>query len=147
MVEYVGAVPGYEWMSSIVVRLNPDIGDAGDVLVRINLHGVSSNRVRIAIGHAGGGPPDDDGAAPTPAPGPPAPSPTPIPTPNPYTGPASVADAYRFLEQSTFGPRPADLARAQSIGLRAFLNEQFNAPVSGYPLLPRVPEQPPAGFG
>jgi hypothetical protein len=58
-VEYVGAVPGYPWMSSVVVRLNSNLGDAGDVLVGISLHGASSNRVRIGIGHIGGGPPDD----------------------------------------------------------------------------------------
>jgi hypothetical protein len=58
-VEYVGAVPGYPWMSSVVVRLNNNLGDAGDVLVGISLHGASSNRVRIGIGHIGGGPPDD----------------------------------------------------------------------------------------
>src|SRR5436190_1011835 len=67
-VDYVGAVPGYDWLSSVVVRLNDSLGDAGDVLVSINLHGTASNRVRIGIGHVGGGPPDDP---------PPAPSPTP----------------------------------------------------------------------
>jgi hypothetical protein len=59
-VEYVGPVPGFEWMSSIVVRLHDNLGDAGDVLVGIRLHGLASNRVRVGIGHTGGGPPDDD---------------------------------------------------------------------------------------
>lgn len=143
MVDYVTAIPGYTWMSAVIVRLNPNLGDAGDVLVRINLHGVSSNRVRMAIGHIGEGPADDSGSVPTPAPTPPAPSPTPTPTPNPYTGPASAADTYRFLEQATFGPTSSDIARVQSIGLRAFLTEQFAAPVSGYPSLPPAPETPP----
>jgi hypothetical protein len=58
-VEYVGAVPGFTWMSSVVMRLNDSIGDVGDVLIGISLHGVSSNRVRVGIGHLGGGPPDD----------------------------------------------------------------------------------------
>jgi len=66
-VEYVGAVPGYAWMSSVVVRLNDNLGDTGDVLVGITLHGIASNRVRIGVGHIGGGPPDD----------PPAPAPVP----------------------------------------------------------------------
>lgn len=138
-VEYVGAVPGNEWMSYVVLRLNSELGDAGDILVRINLHGLSSNRVRIAVGHQGGGPLDDVGAQPHPAPGPPSPPIPPTPTPNPYTGAASTSDAYRFLEQSTFGPTPALLSHVQSIGFRAFLNEQFAAPVSGYPSLPPAP--------
>jgi len=57
-VEHVGPVPGQEWMTSIVVRLNDQLAaDAGDVLVRITYKGASSNRVRVALGHVGGGPP------------------------------------------------------------------------------------------
>src|SRR4051794_3510513 len=68
-VEYVGTVPGQEWMSSVVVRLNEQLAaDSGDVLVRIGYRGASSNRVRVGVGHVGGGPPDDVGAIPTPAP-------------------------------------------------------------------------------
>ena len=66
-VEYVGAVPGYAWMSSVVVQLNDNLGYTGDVLVGITLHGVASNRVRVGVGHIGGGPPDDP-PAPAPAP-------------------------------------------------------------------------------
>ena len=57
-VEYIGQTPNSEWMKTIVVRLNDELGDAGDVLVRITYHGISSNPVRIGIGHIGGGPPD-----------------------------------------------------------------------------------------
>jgi hypothetical protein len=46
-------------MTAVTVRLNDNLGDVGDVLVGINLHGAISNRVRIGIGHVGGGPPDD----------------------------------------------------------------------------------------
>jgi Concanavalin A-like lectin/glucanases superfamily/Carboxypeptidase regulatory-like domain len=67
-VEYVGPVPGQEWLSAIVLRLSDDLNDNGDVLVAVAHNGVNSNRVRIGIGHVGGGPADDDGAAPTPAP-------------------------------------------------------------------------------
>lgn len=67
-VEAVRPVPSYEWLSAIVFKLNDDLGDVGDVLVSVSYNGVSSNRVRIAIGHAGGGPADDPGATPTPAP-------------------------------------------------------------------------------
>jgi uncharacterized protein GlcG (DUF336 family) len=65
-VEYVGPVPDQSWATAVVVRLNDELGDVGDVLVRITYQGVNSNRVRIGIGHIGGGPPDDAGAVPTP---------------------------------------------------------------------------------
>ena len=68
-VEYVGIVPGQEWMTSIVVRLSDTMSDLGDVLVGISYHGILSNRVRVAMGHVGGGPPDDEGAVPTPGSG------------------------------------------------------------------------------
>ncbi len=42
------------------------MGDIGDVLVGITYRGVASNRVRVGMGHIGGGPPDDPGAVPTP---------------------------------------------------------------------------------
>jgi hypothetical protein len=63
-VEYVGKVPGFDWLSEVVLRLNDNLGDAGDVLVGITLHGVASNRVRVGIGHVGGGPPDDGSGGP-----------------------------------------------------------------------------------
>ncbi|PYS50044.1 MAG: hypothetical protein DMF68_08310 [Acidobacteria bacterium] len=133
-VENVTPFPGYEWMSQVTLRLSDDIGDVGDVLLRINLHGMSSNRVRVGIGHTGGGPSDDAGAVTTPAPFP-APQPTPVPTPNPYTNPAfaTTNDSVRFLEQATWGPTFSDLAHVRSIGYSAYLSEQFNAPVTNYP--------------
>jgi uncharacterized protein (DUF1800 family) len=133
-VENVTPVPGYEWTSQVTVRLSDDIGDVGDVLVRLNLHGMSSNRVRVGIGHVGGGPLDDATAIITPAPFP-APAATPVPTPNPFTGPASTADTVRFLDQATFGPTSAEVARVQAMGFRAYLNEQFSNPMSSYPTL------------
>ncbi len=67
-VEYVGPVPDQEWATSVIVKLDEQMGDVGDVLVRIYYKGIASNRVRIGIGHVGGGPPDDPGAVPTPGP-------------------------------------------------------------------------------
>lgn len=124
-VEYVGQVPSFPGITMIAVRLADDLGDAGDVLLRLNLHGISSNRVRIAIGHSGGGPADDQGAVATPAPSvPPGPD-APL-VPDPYTGPASDADTVRFLEQASWGPTPAEVARVKAIGFRAYLDEQFS---------------------
>jgi len=76
-VEFIGSVPGQLWATSIVLRLNNEMADLGDVLVRIKYHDVASNRVRIGVGHVGDGPMDDEGAVPTPGaetlPPPPAP--------------------------------------------------------------------------
>lgn len=67
-VEHVGVVPDQHWMHSITVRLDEGMNDSGDVLVRVYRRGVASNRVRIGVGHIGGGLPDDAGSGPTPAP-------------------------------------------------------------------------------
>ncbi|HEY6189560.1 MAG TPA: heme-binding protein [Pyrinomonadaceae bacterium] len=74
-VEYVGPVPEQAWASAVIVRLNDEMNDVGDVLVRITYRGAASNRVRVGIGHLGGGPPDDAGAQPTPGSIAPAPPP------------------------------------------------------------------------
>ncbi len=118
-------------VKQVTVALDPAMDNVGDVLVRINLHGVASNRARISVGRVTSTPADDPGAVPQPAPDV-IPQPTPTPTPNQYTGPASTNDTIRFLEQATWGPTNTEIARVQSMGFRAYLNEQFNAPFS-YP--------------
>ena len=65
-VEFLGNVPDQPWAVSLVVRLANGMDDLGDVLVRVSYRGVASNRVRLAMGHVGGGLPDDPGAVPTP---------------------------------------------------------------------------------
>src|SRR5215471_8162057 len=65
-VEYVGPVPNQDWVTSIVLRLDDQMNDLGDVLIGISYQGAKSNRVRVGIGHVGDGPPDDEGAVPTP---------------------------------------------------------------------------------
>jgi uncharacterized protein (DUF1800 family) len=124
-VEYVGQVPDFPGITMIVVRLADDLGDAGDVLLRLNLHGMASNRVRIAIGHSGGGPTDDAGAVATPAPAIPPGADPPL-VPDSYNGPATDADTVRFLEQASWGPTPAEVARVKAMGFRAYLDEQFS---------------------
>lgn len=131
-VEYVGQVPDFPGITMIIVRLHDDVGNVGDVLLRLNLHGMQSNRVRIAIGHTGGGPVDDPGAVATPAPAiPPGPE-APL-DPSSLLGTPSDADAVRFLEQATWGPTTADIAHLKAVGYVAYLNEQFNAPVTNAP--------------
>ena len=97
-VEFMGQVPNFPGITMFVLRLSDEMGDLGDVLLRLNLHGVASNRVRVAIGHIGGGPADDIGAVATPAPAIPPPADVPL-TPDSFAGPSSDADTVRFLEQ------------------------------------------------
>ncbi len=122
-VEYVAQVPplldsqgnittDFRGLYMVIVRLNDSMtSNLGDVLLRLNLHGMSSNRVRMAIGAIGGGPADDPGAVPTPAPATP---PTPIMNPQTiaqyqaqFANPAfpSDQDLRRFLEQASWGLR------------------------------------------
>lgn len=54
---------------------------------------------------------------------------------------SSATGIARFLEQSTFGPTDPLISYVQSRGVVSWLNEQFNAPISGYPPFPLVPSQ------
>lgn len=129
-VEHASTVPGFPGITMIIVRLADDMGDVGDVLLSLNLHGMSSNRVRVAIGHTGGGPAVDPLTEyPSPAPVTPPPADSPL-VADPYTGPATDADAVRFLEQAAWGPTAADLAHVKAVGFQAYLTEQFSAPVT-----------------
>lgn len=95
-VEHVAPVPAQAWLTSVIVRLHDQMGNTGDVLVRIRYHNVGSNRVRVGVGHVGGGLPDDPGSVPTPGIKPlstptpmPSPASTPTPTPTPPPGPTA----------------------------------------------------------
>ena len=133
-VEYVGQVPNFEGIYMVVLRLNDSMtSNLGDVLIRLNLHGMGSNRVRVGIGQVGGGPPDDNPGEGTPAPATPPPAATPqtiaqyraqFSDPSLANGP----DAVRFLEQATWGPTDSDVNHLRQVGMQAYLNEQFNAP-------------------
>jgi uncharacterized protein (DUF1800 family) len=46
---------------------------------------------------------------------------------------AASSDAFRFLQQTSFGPTASTRARISSIGVPAYLEEQFTQPPSGYP--------------
>ena len=50
-VEFLSPLPELPEVQQIVIRLNSDLEDAGDVFVTIKVHGLTSNKVRIAIGH------------------------------------------------------------------------------------------------
>ncbi len=163
-VEYVGTVPSFEGIYMVVMRLNDLMtGNLGDVLIRLNLHGMGSNRVRVAIGQIGGGPADDTCGQPqcgTPAPQTPPTPATPL-TLAAYQAivgaPAAAAgpDGIRFLEQTTWGPTDADLTHLRNVGMQTYLNEQFNTPPqfvdgsatpplsSDYPAMPLYPVNQP----
>jgi len=47
-VEFVGAVPNFEWMTQVNLKLTDQI-PAGDVKIRISLHGVTSNAVLAQV--------------------------------------------------------------------------------------------------
>jgi len=92
-VEYIGAVADQPWATSVVVRLSDDMNDVGDVLVRLSYRGLASNRVRVALGHVGGGLPDDQGAVPTPG--------SPIPfAPSATAGNLSIGDVQTIISQA-----------------------------------------------
>ena len=50
-VEYVSPLPDLAQVSQIVIRLTGELEDAGDVYVTVKVHDLTSNKVRIAIGH------------------------------------------------------------------------------------------------
>jgi uncharacterized protein (DUF1800 family) len=58
----------------------------------------------------------------------------------------SYADAARLLEQSTFGPTPTLIDHVMQVGTQAFLDEQYAAPASQYPVLKYVPAGQQATF-
>jgi hypothetical protein len=135
-VEYVGAVPGFAWMTAVVVRLNDNFGDVGDVLVGITYQGLQSNRVRIGIGHVGGGPLDDPTPTPTPTP---SPTPTPAPTPDLGSG-ASLHGKQLFPADNPWNqdisnlpvdPNSANLIA--SIGVNTGLHPDFGTVYNGAP--------------
>jgi hypothetical protein len=42
-VEYVGKVPGFDWLTAVVVRLDEQVTDVGDLTISLRLRGVSTN--------------------------------------------------------------------------------------------------------
>lgn len=127
MVEYVGPVAGLEWMSAVVLRVNDNLGEVGDVLIGITYHGVTSNRVRIGLGHVGGGPPDD----------------SPVPVPDLGPG-ASLHGKQLFpsdnpwnkdISSSSIDPNSANLIASigTSVGLHPDFGTVYNGAPNGIP--------------
>lgn len=129
-VEYVGTVPGETWVTAVIVRLNDNLGEFGDVLIAITYQGITSNRVRVGLGHVGGGPPDDPPASP---------APTPAATPELGSG-ASLHGKQLFPSDNPWNQdisnAPIDSNSANliaSIGLNTGLHPDFGTVYNGAP--------------
>jgi uncharacterized protein (DUF1800 family) len=112
--------PERPWVYALTFRLHAGMGDVGDVLLRVTWRGMASNRVRLSIGHEGGGLKDDEGAVPTPLPDSPLVSAVQSRASLPYTG-----DRVRFMHQATFGPTPALESQLRRLGYSAWLAQQM----------------------
>ena len=108
---------------ALTVRLGAQIGEPGDVLVRVTWRGMSSNRVRLSIGFEGGKIEDDEGAVPTPMPGL---EPTINQTPQDLVALPWTGDRVRFMQQATFGTNAALEFRLRRIGYSTWLEEQMD---------------------
>ena len=49
VVENVAKVPGFDWLTQVVVKLPDELDGAGDVQVSISLRGMVSNKALITI--------------------------------------------------------------------------------------------------
>jgi uncharacterized protein (DUF1800 family) len=109
------------WVYALTIKLHDAMQNVGDVLVRANWRGVSSNRVRVSIGFESRKPEDDAGSMPTPMPEKP-------PTGNEVQNVGSLpwsGDRVRFIEQATFGANPTLETRLRRVGISSWLNEQM----------------------
>ena len=128
-VESVAPVPDQPWLTSLVVRLSDELTDVGDVLVRVTYKGQPSNRVRVGVGHTGGGPPDDFGAVPTPG------TPNPGPSPNAsLAGDLTAAEVQRLIAQAVSAAaqlgRPVTVAVVDREGNVLGVFQMTNAPAT-----------------
>jgi uncharacterized protein (DUF1800 family) len=110
----------------------------GESLIYLSWRGLVSNALRISLGNS-------DGAIKYPKFLNPETPKSVEPTTSDAAGYLWSGDRTRFLEQAAFGPTAALDSRIRRIGLRIWLNEQFNAPYPTIPypnppLMPSIPE-------
>ena len=111
-----------------------DVVPSGEVLVSVAWRGLQSNRLVLRLSGPGGIVTADADQKPQVIP----------PTDDASTvGYIYSGDRVRFLEQAAFGPSPALDHRVRRIGLRTWLNEQFEIPYPSagtpYPAFPLRP--------
>jgi uncharacterized protein (DUF1800 family) len=122
--EIVSLQPATEYKNiyALNVKLNQTRG-LGDVLVRVTWRGMSSNRVKFAVGSEGGKIQDDAGAIPTPI------SIAEVPQRQPQKYVASLpwnGDGVRFISQATFGANNVLEKRLRRLGYRVWLEQQMD---------------------
>ena len=142
-----------EGVYAVTIVLTDEIGywdppvPNADLLLHLTWRGLSSNGVKIGLGHMGGNVKDDPDARPAPlGSAPQTTSNKEVDSPSPeFVGYRFSGDRRRFLEQATFGPTQALDDRIRRIGLRTWLAEQFAAPypTNPYPNQPLKPNNPP----
>ena len=107
------------YVYALTFKLHAGMGDVGDVLLRVTWRGMTSNRVRLAIGHEGDGLGDDAGATPTPMPD----SPTIFPAQRANL--AWAGDRVRFMQQATFGANPTLENHLRRVSFPTWISQQM----------------------
>lgn len=123
---------------ALAVRL-ANIGDIGEVLVRVTWRGMSSNRTRLQIGLNGGRVEDDPDSVPTPMPGlEPAGARRQLNRAQlPWNG-----DVVRFMSQATFGANAALELKLRRLGYSTWLEQQMDEGSFISFVYPDFPPQP-----
>jgi uncharacterized protein (DUF1800 family) len=135
-------VTGTKFVSGARVRWN-DTSLAttfvSETTVRAVGNAAVAGKVNITVANGGGSPISlpyklSVGTTEPPPPPPPPPPPTPTPTPPPPPDPLAITYG-RFLDQASFGPTPASMARVKQLGIPAYIDEQLAMPESPLPTL------------
>lgn len=146
----VNPVKNQEGVYALTVQLKDELGYwgrvkfGGDVLVSVSWRGLVSNSARLAIGKFGGAFKNDSAANSTAAP----PAKTGkfenVSEPD-FVGYYFSTDRTRLLEQATFGPTAVLDLKIRRLGVRNWLNGQFEAPypTNPYPNLALMPTNVP----
>ena len=137
---------------ALTVQLKDELGFwerpkfKGDVLITLTWRGLASNSLRLGIGRTGGILKDNLIAVQTPTTNAQIDKSENTQTPN-YIGYYYSADRIRLLEQATFGPTNVLDQRIRRLGLRNWINTQFEAayPTEPYPNLVLKPGDAGAG--
>ncbi len=123
-VEAIEPVDKSRTVYALTVKLRDEIGfweqptEDGDLLVSVTWRGLASNPLLLGLGKTGGFKFEPEKISD---------EKKEIPT-SEYVGYRWSEDRQRFLEQATFGPTDELDFRVRRIGLRVWLEEQFNAP-------------------
>jgi uncharacterized protein (DUF1800 family) len=145
-VENIQQLQKRDWIYGLTLRIVDENGYNGqpladsEILIRISWRGNISNRIGVSLGKS-----DEK----------PLKYPEMIPSPAPTTRPAEtratlpLGDRGRFMEQAAFGNSAALDLRLRRIGLRRWVEEQFNKPYPTipYPNFPLKPFDGTAGCG